>query len=172
MINGLKNIGGFVLGAGFLLLLLLISIWMVQGAVWVGEHIMQWLINITWIAFGINLFILLPLSFFRRTGIFGGIGMFISSHIFGLTLWFMGLLITYFSWGFVGIFIGLVLGGVGVIPVAMLAVLLEGEFFVLFVLLLLSALTFGLKILGVYMAGRAEEKNNEYTQRKLATYEQ
>ncbi len=172
MVNGLKNVGGFVIGAGFLLLLLLISVWIIQGAVWVGEHVLQWLINLTWIAFGINLFILLPLSLFRKTGVFGGIGMFISSYIFGLTLWFTGLLITYFTWGFLGVFIGLMLGGVGVIPVAMLASLLDGELFVLFILILLSVLAFGLKMLGIYMAGRAEEKNDEYARRKFANYEQ
>ena len=100
MIEGIKNIGAFVLVIGLLLLLLLISVLMIQGAVWVGEHVIQWLINLTWFAFAINLFILLPFSFFRKTKIFGGIGMFISSYVFGLTLWFLGLLLTYFTWGF------------------------------------------------------------------------
>jgi hypothetical protein len=172
MFENIKNVGAFVLGIGFFLLLILVTVWMIQGAVWVGEHVFQWLINLTWLAFGINLFVLPPLSFFRKTGVFGGIGMFISSYVFGLTLWFAGLLITYFAWGFLGVFIGLALGGVGVIPVAMLAMLLEGELFVLFMLILLSALTFGLKMLGIYMAGRAEEKNDAYAGRKFANYEQ
>jgi len=167
MVNGLKNIGGFIIGAGFLIFFLLVSVWMIQGAVWAGEHIIQWLINLAWITLGINLFILLPLSFFRKTGMFGGIGMFFSSYVFGLTLWFLGLLITYFTWGFLGVFIGLVLGGIGVIPLAMLAMLLEGELFVLFVLILLSVLTFGLKILGIYMASKAEEKNDEHARHNL-----
>jgi hypothetical protein len=167
MVDGLKNIGVFIIGAGFLVLLLLISVWMIQGAVWVGEHIMQWLINLAWIAFGINFFILLPLSLFGKTKMFGGIGMFISSYVFGLTLWFLGLLITYFTWGFLGVFIGLILGGIGVIPVAMLATLLVGELFVLFVLILLSILTFGLKILGVYMISKAEETNDEYARHNI-----
>lgn len=162
MIDGLKNVVGFVIGAGFLLLLILISLWMIQGAVWVGEHVLQWLINMTWITFGINLFILLPLAFFKKTAMVSGIGMFISSYIFGLTLWFLGLLITYFAWGFFGVFIGLVLGGVGVIPVAALATLLEGELFTLFILVLLSALAFGLKMLGMYIVVRAEEKTGKY----------
>lgn len=83
--------------------------------------------------------------------------MFISSYVFGLTLWFLGLLLTYFTWGFLGVFIGLVLVGVGVVPVAMLAMLLNGELFVLFVLVLLTILTFGLRFLGIYMARRAEQ---------------
>lgn len=42
---------------------------MILGAVWVGEHVLQWLINMAWITFGINLFILLPLAFFKKTAV-------------------------------------------------------------------------------------------------------
>jgi hypothetical protein len=172
MIEGLKNIGGFVIGIGALLLLLLISALMINGAVWVGEHVLQWLINLTWIAFAINLVILLPLALFRKTGMFGGIAMYFSSFLFGLTLWFLGLLLTYFTWGFFGVFVGLMLGGIGVVPVAMLAMLLNGEFFVLFILVLLTVLTFGSRFLGIYLAGRAEEKTDQLARQKLAAYEQ
>src|SRR3989338_1801626 len=136
----LKNFGYYILGIGGFLLLLFISIAMIKGAVWIGEHALQWLINFSWIVFAVNLFVLLPLGLFKKTGIVGGMGMYISSYVFGLTLWFLGLLLTYFTWGFLGVFIGLMLGGVGVIPVAMLAVLLDGELFVLFVLVLLTIL--------------------------------
>lgn len=152
----LKNFGYYVLGIAGLLLLLLVSIAMIKGAVWIGEHALQWLINFSWIVFAVNLFILLPLGLFRKTGMVGGMGMYISSYVFGLTLWFLGLLLTYFTWGFLGVFIGLVLGGVGVVPVAMLAMLLNGEFFTLVVLVVLIVFTFGTRALGVYLANRAE----------------
>ena len=160
MKDKLKNFGYYVLGIAGLILLLLVSVAMIKGAVWVGEHALQWLINFSWIIFAINLFILLPLGLFRKTGIVGGIGMYISSYVFGLTLWFLGLLLTYFSWGFFGIFIGLALGGVGVVPVAMLAMLINGELFTLLVLVILTILTFGLRTLGIYLASRAEETKN------------
>lgn len=162
----LKNFGYYVLGIAGLLLLLLVSVAMIKGAVWIGEHALQWLINFSWIVFAINLFILLPLGLFRKTGIVGGMGMYISSYVFGLTLWFLGLLLTYFTWGFFGIFIGLVLGGVGVVPVAMLAMLLNGEFFTLVVLIMLTILTFGARALGIYLTSRAEEKRNTISEVK------
>jgi len=86
--------------------------------------------------------------------------MYISSYVFGLTLWFLGLLLTYFTWGFLGVFIGLVLGGVGVVPVAMLAALINGEFFTLGILVFLTMLTFGTRALGMYLAGRAEKNKS------------
>lgn len=162
----LKNFGYYVLGIAGLLLLLLASVAMIKGAVWIGEHALQWLINFSWIVFAINLLILLPLGLFRKTGIVGGMGMYISSYVFGLTLWFLGLLLTYFTWGFFGIFIGLVLGGVGVVPVAMLAMLLNGEFFTLVVLIVLTILTFGARALGIYLTSRAEEKRNTISEVK------
>jgi hypothetical protein len=171
MFEKIKNIGIFVLGIGFFLLLILASVLMIQGAVWVGEHVIQWLINLTWIVFGINLFILLPLSLFRKTGMIGGIGIFISSYVFGLTLWFLGLLLTYFTWGFLGIFIGLILGGVGVIPIAMLAMFLNAEFSVLFVLILLSILTFGFKFFGIYRIQKTEDKNERLAIKLHPDYE-
>lgn len=157
--EGLKNIGSFIFGIGALLLLLLVSIWMIQGAVWVGEYVLQWLIDFSWIALAINVFILLPLGLFRKTGVVGGMGMFISSYLFGLTLWFLGLLIAYFTWGFLGVFIGLAFGGIGVVPVAMLAMLINTEFSLFGILLLLTALTFGTRIFGIYLVSRAEERS-------------
>ena len=160
MVEKLKNLGYYILGIGGLFVLILISIFTIKGAVWIGEHVLQWLINFAWIVLAVNLLILLPLSLFRKTGIVGGIGMYISSYIFGLTLWFLGLLITYFTWGFLGVFIGLVMAGVGVVPVAMLATLLNGEFFSLLVLIVLTILTFGVRSLGIYLASRAEERKS------------
>jgi len=156
----LKNFGYYIFGIAGLFLLLLLGILMIRGVVWVGEHMLQWLINFGWIVLAINILILLPLGLFRKTGIVGGIGMCISSYVFGLTLWFLGLLLTYFTWGFLGVFIGLVLAGVGVVPVAMLAMLVNGEFFILVVLVVLTILTFGTRVLGIYLVSRAEESRN------------
>ena len=145
---------------------------MINGAVWIGEYVLPWLINIAWLVFAINLLILLPLGFFRKTGVFGGIGMYFSSFIFGLTLWFLGLLLTYFTWGFLGVFIGLALGGRRVVPIEMLAMLFEGEFGFLIALILLTVVTFGSRLLGIWLAGKAEEKNEIIERQKLPVYEQ
>lgn len=161
MIEKLKNAGWTILGVGFFLFFILIAALMLNGAVWVGEHVIGWLFGAAWIVFAFNLFILLPLSLFRKTGMFGGIAMYYSSFVFGLTLWFLGLLLTYFTWGFFGVIVGLILGGVGVVPVAMLAMLLDGEFPTLIVLLILTALTFGSRFLGIFLAMRAEEKTKD-----------
>lgn len=159
MMERLRSVGHYVFGIGAWLLFLLVAPLIIIGAVWVGGYVLQWLFNIAWIVFAINLLIFLPLGFFRKTGFIGGRGMYFSSFVFGLTLWFSGLLLTYSTWGFPGVFIGLMLAGVGVVPVAMLAMLLNGNFSILLVLILLAILTFGSRILSVYLIFKAEEKN-------------
>ena len=46
--------------------------------------------------------------------------------MFWLGLWVLGFLIVYDLWGLVGLVIGLLLGGVGVVPLAALAALTKG----------------------------------------------
>lgn len=149
-----------MLGIASFLLILFLSVLMIKGAVWVGENALAWLFDFAWIVLTINILILLPLSLFKKTGAVGGAGMYISSYIFGVTLWFLGLLLTYFTWGFWGVFIGLVLAGVGVVPMAMLAMLINGEILTFVVLIILTMLTFGMRALGIYLVGRAEEGRN------------
>lgn len=156
----LKNFGYYIFGIVGFFLLLMASVAIIKGYVWIGEYASQWLINFSWVVFAINLLILLPLGLFKKTGMVGGMGMFISSYVFGTTLWFLGLLLTYFTWGFFGVVIGLMFGGVGVVPVAMLAMLIKGEFFIFLVLVVSTLLTFGVRILGIYLASRAEEKRD------------
>lgn len=168
----LKGIGEVILGIGGFLLLVLMGALLLNGTVWVGEHVIQWLMDLGWWVLAIDLFILLPFGLFRKTGMFGGLAMYYSSFVFGLTLWFLGLLLTYFAWGFLGVIIGLVIFGVGVVPVAMLAMLLHGEFFSLLVLVVLTVLTFGSRALGIYLAARAEEKNEIAKLEKLEFHEQ
>ena len=70
----------------------------------------------------------------------------------GLTLWFWALVLTYTIWGAVAVFIGLFLLGIGVVPVAMLATLFDGQAATTLQLLLLTVVTFGARSIGVRLA--------------------
>ena len=65
---------------------------------------------------------------------------------------------TYEAWGMVGVIIGLVIAGVGVVPVAMLAALLHGEWQALIVFVIFIVLTFGLRALGFWLAKKVDER--------------
>ena len=123
----------------------------IHGGAWLSAKIYPFLTVIFGITFGIALFILTPISIFKRARRIAGNGIVISSFIFGLTLWVWSFLLTYTLWGGVGIFIGLFLFGVGVVPIAMLATLFKGMWAVFGQLMFLTILTFGSRFFGVFL---------------------
>ncbi len=110
-----------------------------------------------WIVFVIDIFIILPLGLFRKTKGVSGVGLVLSSYVYGVTLWFWALLITYFTWGALAVFIGLVMAGIGVLPIAILASIIKGQWATLGQIILFIVLTFGSRALGLYFGVRADE---------------
>ena len=58
----------------------------------------------------------------------------------------------------VGVIIGLMIAGVGIVPVGMLAVLLQGEWQALIVFVIFIVLTFGLRALGLWLAKKVDQR--------------
>lgn len=81
----------------------------------------SFLIPLAWIGVAVVIFILLPMACFRATRTKAGGGLYIASWLFGATTWFLGVAVTFATWGWFGLFIGLLLAGVGVVPMAILA---------------------------------------------------
>lgn len=79
------------------------------------------LLPISWIGVAVVVLVLLPLAIFRASRSAAGTGMFYSSYLFGLTTWFLGAAVTFITWGWMGLIIGLLLAGVGVVPIGILA---------------------------------------------------
>ena len=79
------------------------------------------LLPISWIGMATVVVIFLPLAIFKTTRGFAGTGIFFSSYVFGATTWFLGAAVTFATWGWPAIIIGLMLGGVGVVPIGILA---------------------------------------------------
>lgn len=79
------------------------------------------LLPIAWIGVAIIVVVLLPMALFRATRSAAGTGIFFSSYLFGLTTWFLGATVTFVTWGWVGLLIGLIIAGVGVVPIGILA---------------------------------------------------
>lgn len=113
-----------------------------------------------WIFLVIFIFILVPLSFFKKTRLFSGILMLFLSYIFGIHLWIFSAIVTYFLWGGVALLIGIFLLGIGVLPFAILASLFDGEWIFFGSLVFMTILTYGNRILGIYLIGKSEEEIN------------
>lgn len=147
-----------VLGCGGLIVMISLVVVFLEGAVYIGERILPFLASVVgWLTL-LFVVILLPLGFIKRTKSFAGKGTFFFSYISGFTLWFYAALVTYYLWGFLALFIGLALAGVGVLPVAILAALFQTEWGIFGYLVYLSVITYGARMLGLYWMTKAEEQ--------------
>jgi hypothetical protein len=160
MIDKLKNVGLCALGLVGFCAMLIIPIALIYGSVALGAILISWLYAISYIVFAINLLILLPMGIFKRIRPYAGVGLLISSFAYGATLWFLGLLLTYHLWGIIGLIIGLMIFGIGVVPMAMLATLFNGLWSHLISLVILVLLTFGSRILALFWTASAPSADN------------
>jgi hypothetical protein len=153
--SAIKNTGPYALGLVIMLALLALPVLFIVGGVAIGDKILPWLMLLSILTLGFNIVILLPLALIPPTRPWAGLGFFISSYVFGLTGWFMGLLLTWILWGGLAVVIGLLIMGIGVVPIGMLATLFNGMWAELGLLTLAVILTFGLRILGMTLTENA-----------------
>lgn len=148
-------------GLGFLLVVaaaFVLPMIFIVGATAVSFWIKEWLPYVFWINLLIAFFILGPLSLIPPARFIAASGFLIASIVFGVMIWVCGLGVTYEAWGLGGVIIGLVFAGVGIVPVAMLAALLQGEWQALIVFVILLGLTFGLRALGLWLAKKVDQR--------------
>ena len=149
----LKNIGGCLLGAVGFAALIALTVLFFWGAEWVSVHMLPWLWHFCTIAVAI-LLVLLPLSAIKRARGFTSVTILIISFIFGISAWMDGLLVTLSTWGVGAVIFGLLLGGVGVVPIGILAALFHGQWEKMFELIILIVLTFGCRFFSLWLDGK------------------
>jgi hypothetical protein len=85
--------------------------WIVQTTL----NIYELLVPFSSLAFAIAVVVLMPLAAWRKTRRAAGAGLLIVSYIFGATTWFLGAAVTFGSFGWIGLIIGLFIVGIGVV---------------------------------------------------------
>jgi len=156
----LKAIGKFLLGAVVLIAAIsLVAVFFV-GVGWLSDHLFSWFSKASLVAGTILFLVLLPLSIAKKARAFTSIIILLISFIFGITLWMEGLLVTLSTWGAFAAVIGVLMGGIGVVPIGMLAALFHGLWAALFELLFLTVLTFGSRILSQWLANSSDTKQS------------
>lgn len=153
------GLGGLLLFLAIAAVGIVIATFLIYGAGWASSKLLPWFSILTWVTFAIVIFILLPLAIPRATRGFSSVAIFISSYVFGVTLWMMGLLLTLSIWGVTAVIIGIALGGVGVLPIAMLATLFNGYWLPLIELILLTVATFGSRIGALSLSESLEQQS-------------
>ena len=156
MVEKIKEMAGMAFGFLVFIAILSLPVVFFMGAAWASKNLLGPLIVIGWILLAINIVIFLPLSIFKRLRGFTGGGMFFSSFIFGIVAWLLGFILTYSIWGTWAVIIGVFFMGVGVVPIALLATAINGYWDPFLTLLVVSALTFGARIIGLLIAESGE----------------
>lgn len=127
--------------------------WIIETAI----KIYTFLLPVSWIALVIVLFVLLPFAAWQKTRGAAGICLFVTSYIFGATTWVLGTAVTFASFGWLGLIIGLFVLGVGVVPLGII-----GAFFKLNIndlglsLCVMLVITLAARFAGVYFAAKGE----------------
>ena len=109
------------------------------------------------LAMTVALFVFLPLALWHKTRNAGGVGLLVTSYVFGFTTWLLGAAVTFGSFGWFGLIVGLLVFGVGVVPLAIIGAIFKldnwGLASVLFVMVIVTlAARFG----GAYAASKSE----------------
>lgn len=156
-LDTLKEFLSGVSGLALIILIIVAGAFLLQGTVYIGEKILPFLTTATgWFSL-IFFLVLIPMGFTRRTRVMAGNGTVLFSYIAGFTLWFYSAVITYYLWGMFAIIVGLMLFGIGVLPIAVLAALFEGEWGLFGSLVYMIVLTYGSRMLGIYFLSQAEK---------------
>ena len=156
----------FLKGAGSLLLAVAgatvfgILIWIfIYGAGFVSGWAIPYMAWATNVAALVCIFLLLPLSLIHKARFVTATGFMISSYVFGIATWMLGLLITLQYWGVIGVIVGLAIVGVGVVPVGMLAAAINTSWTEVLILVIGLGFTFGARMLAIWIGEKydAEE---------------
>jgi predicted small metal-binding protein len=158
VLKKLKDLSLGILGFAVMVGLLVLAFLLIRGAVWASDKALPWLVIGSEVLLAICVLVLLPMCIFRKTRSWAGIGFYIGSYLFGLTLWAFSCLICIAIWGYMALIIGLLFAGVGVLPVALIAAIFHGEWTVLLELLTGLVLTFGTRFAGMMLIKEEETR--------------
>src|SRR5437879_1918475 len=87
----------------------------------------EFLLPVYGAAFVALILVLLPMAAFRRTRGYAAIGMLVVSYLFGAVAWLYSAGVTFALFSWVGLIVGLLVAGVGVVPMAFFGALFKGH---------------------------------------------
>ena len=158
MVARVKETGSRVMGLAAMIGMIAVAAGLIVGAATFSLLVMKWTIPAFMITFLVSLVVLGPLAFIPPARGVSAIGFMTASFAFGVILWIWGMAYTYSVWGLLGVIVGLVFLGVGVVPVAMVAALVHGDWGNLGIFLLGAVLTSGCRSLANWLAQKADER--------------
>jgi len=124
--------------------------WMLETGIRITAH----LVLVSGVALTISLLVLLPAAICRKARVAAGYCLILISRPISLTTFIFGAALAFISFGWIGLIIGLLLGGFGVVPVGIIGAFFRFDSFVLgLALCSLPAVTIANALAAKYMLG-------------------
>lgn len=161
-----KSIGGVIgyiifLGIGIILIYLLF-----KNLEWIIINVYPLVLTITEILTFIDILIILPMLIFRKLRLFSSMILLYSSYFVGFSLWLYCLCVTYLTLSIGFLIAGLLFGGIGVIPLAFVGLIIQGDWWGILNIVILALITFGLKAISLYVSAKTEKQIQEAAELK------
>lgn len=144
-----------VIGVIAIGVLVTISMLSIAGLTWLVNNTFYYVILAAEISFFICAIVFLPIAIVPRARVVSAWGLLVGSFVFGLVTWMTGFVFVQHYWGDYGLAAGLLLGLVGVVPLGVLASLVNGDWFGAGCVLMGLVLTFGSRVVAVTIAHHA-----------------
>jgi hypothetical protein len=157
-----KQSGSVILSLAGLVAVVAVGAGLLVGAATFSVWVLEWTIPAFGLTLLLSILLLAPLALVPPARGLSAVGFLIASFAFGAILWIWSMAYTYFVWGFFGVAAGLLLMGVGVVPVAMFAALVHADWGNLGMFALTAVLTIGCRGLANWLAERTDQRRARY----------
>jgi hypothetical protein len=156
--EAVKNASGAALGIVALIAILSIPFALLYGAASASVWAIEYLPTIFGCSITISSLIITPLAFIPASRGISGNGFVFVSYAFWFISWLFSMAYVYLEWGFLPLVIGILMGGVGVVPIAFILSIFDGAWGVLGNIFLLTILTFAGRGLGFWLIEKAADR--------------
>ena len=163
-----KDVGGVLFGFSILVVMFAIGASLLYGAAEISLWALQWTPTVLPILFWATILVMVPLALIPVTRGAAGFSFFSVSFVFGLILWIWAMAYTYDTWGLFAVIVGLGFLGFGIVPIAMLAALLNGHWSMLGGLAFLVFMTVVTRFVGAWLLESVEAKARDLAMYKAS----
>jgi hypothetical protein len=118
--------------------------------------IIDWIVDIFFLDVALCLLLATPFALFRRTRGFAGIAIIAASWIGGAALWIGCATLTYALWGIAALVAGILILGVGVLPMALIAAGWISDWSDFWALSAMMAILLVLRLAGSFLMHKAD----------------
>ena len=121
------NTGLLLLTITLLAIFFLIIDLLIIGTANITTRLLPYIFYAGYLCLIIDIAVLLPMAYFKRTQYLAGYGLKASANAFAFLALLFSFIATYQIWDTTGVVVGILLLGLGIIPVAMLATIIHSE---------------------------------------------